>query len=188
MVFWLPLRSVRLSLFHFYRQQYYLPSLGNSGIIIRTNAEKPFVWETGFEVQLISPWIPPSDDFHCSGSIYGKVAAQNRPLETPDQWHTIEIRCDRKVLTTIIDGNLATQVDTDTVPSMKDMLLTGHVGLQSNHAEVEGKFVKFGNIVIEDLDLDPEYVVAGFYKYDSRLRELTHLSAVNLGVKIITVV
>ncbi|WP_299557319.1 DUF1080 domain-containing protein [Seonamhaeicola sp.] len=165
--------------------EYQLPDDGNSGVIIRAGSERPYDWETGFEIQLVSPWTPPLDDFHCTGALYGYAAVQNRPTETPNQWHSMEIRCDRKVVTTIVDGNLTMTVDTDTIPKMEHMQLKGFVGFQPNHAEKEGKYVQFRNVSIKDLDLNPDYVAKGFYEEDERLRVLAHERAVALGTDVV---
>lgn len=168
-----------------FKFEYMLPTEGNSGVIIRAGSERPYDWETGFEVQLISPWMPRADDFHCTGSIYGHVAVQNRPKETPEEWHSMEVKCDRKFIETIVDGNVTIRVDTDTVPTLNDKLLKGHIGFQPNHAEVEGKYVKFRNVSVRNLDLDPEYVAKGFYEKDERLRVLAQESAVSLGAAMV---
>ncbi|MFY0650386.1 MAG: DUF1080 domain-containing protein [Cyclobacteriaceae bacterium] len=165
--------------------EYRLPDDGNSGVIIRAGSERPYDWETGFEIQLVSPWTPRLDDFHCTGALYGYAAVQSRPVETPNQWHTMEIHCDRKLVSTIVDGNLTMTVDTDTIPKMKNMQLNGFVGFQPNHAEKEGKYVQFKNVSIKNLDSDPKYVVKGFYEEDERLRVLAHESARKLGVDVI---
>jgi hypothetical protein len=73
----------------------------------------------------------------------------------------------------------------DTVKTMEDKLLCGAIGLQVNHAEIEGQYAKFRNIYIRDLDSEPEYVTGGFYKKDSLLRSQAHAAAITLGAKMV---
>jgi hypothetical protein len=162
--------------------EYLLSEVGNSGVFIRCDPDNRS--GTGFEVQLLAPWTPYRDDLHCTGSIYGHVAVSNRPDETTGIWHTMEIKCDRKKITVSVDDQVTTVANTDTVESMKDKHLKGKIGFQSNHSK-KGEYAKFRNIIISDLDAEPEYVQAGFYEKDSQLRKLSHEAAVKIGAPMI---
>jgi hypothetical protein len=151
-----------------FKFEYLLSEVGNSGVLIRCNPENP--WGTGVEVQLLAPWTPYRDDLHCTGSIYGYVAVNNRPDETTGIWHEMEIKCDRKRITISVDGAVTTTADIDTVKSMQGKNLTGFIGFQSNHSK-EGEYAHFRNISILDLDNDPEYVKKGFYSEDPEIRK-----------------
>jgi len=163
--------------------EYMLSEVGNSGVLIRCDPKA--AWATGVEVQLLAPWTPTRDDLHCTGSIYGHVAVANRPDETTGIWHSMEIRCDRNLITISVDDAMATQASIDTVKTMEGKLLCGAIGLQVNHAGEEGQFAKFRNIQIRELDADPEYVCDGFYESDSLLRSQAYAAAVDLGAGMI---
>lgn len=161
------------------RLEYLLSDVGNSGVLIRCDPEAP--WETGVEVQLLAPWTPYRDDLHCTGSLYGHVAVANRPDETTGIWHSMEIRCDRNMITVSVDDSLATLARIDTVETMEGKHICGAIGLQVNHAEKEGQFAKFRNIYIRDLDADPAYVSRGFAEKDSIFRRQAYKTAIELG-------
>ena len=163
--------------------EYMLSDVGNSGVLIRCDPQSP--WETGVEVQLLAPWTPWRDDLHCTGSIYGHVAVTKRPDETTGIWHKMEIRCDRNVISISVDDTGTTLVSIDTVNTMKNKLLCGAIGLQVNHAEIEGQYAKFRNIYIRDLDDELEYVSEGFSEKDTLLRNQAHAAAISLGAKMV---
>lgn len=165
------------------RLEYMLSDNGNSGVMIRCNPEN--AWSSGAEIQLLSARIPQRDDLHCTGSLYGHVAVSNRPDETAQVWHEMEVKCDRNLITIHVDDKMVTNVDIDTVASMKDKLLAGAIGFQVNHATKEGQYAKFRNIFIKDLDLEPEYVSAGFYKEDARWRKQAYGAATSIGAAMI---
>lgn len=167
---------------YIFRFEYLLSEVGNSGVLIRCNHENP--WETGVEVQLLAPWTPYRDDLHCTGSLYGHVAVTNRPDETTGIWHQMEIRCDRNLITVSVDGQVATEADIDTVGSMKNKHITGAIGFQSNHSK-KGESARFRNISIRNLDLEPEYVKAGFFEEDARYRKPAHEAALKIGAPMI---
>lgn len=161
-----------------FRFEYQLSKVGNSGVLLRCDPKDP--WGTGVEVQLLAPWTPYRDDLHCTGSVYGYVSVTNRPDETTGIWHQMEIKYDRKMITISVDGKLATVANVDTVPGMKEKHLDGVLGFQSNHSN-EGEFALFRKVEIRNLDADPEYVKAGFYDGDERVRTLAQAAAVALG-------
>lgn len=163
--------------------EYMLSDVGNSGVLIRCDPQSP--WETGVEVQLLAPWTPWRDDLHCTGSIYGHVAVTKRPDETTGIWHKMEIRCDRNVISISVDDTVTTLASIDTVSTMGNKLLCGAIGLQVNHAEIEGQYAKFRNIYIRDLDDELEYVSEGFSERDTLLRSQAHAAAISLGAKMI---
>jgi hypothetical protein len=165
------------------RLEYLLSDVGNSGVLIRCDPEAP--WETGVEVQLLAPWTPWRDDLHCTGSLYGHVPVTNRPDETTGIWHRMEILCDRNTIRVSVDDSLATIARIDTVSSMAGKLYCGAIGLQVNHAEKEGQFARFRNIVIRDLDTDPDYVSEGFYEKDSLFRSQAYRAALELGATMV---
>lgn len=156
---------------------YLLSKVGNSGILIRCDSADP--WTTGVEIQLLAPWTPYRDDLHCTASLYGHVAITNRPDETPGIWHHMEILCDREFIRISVDGKTATEVNIDTVESLKNMYHEGVIGIQSNHSTKEA-FVKFKNLNIVDLDKDPDYVLEGLAEEDPLVRKQAHDAALGL--------
>ena len=161
------------------RLEFMLSDVGNSGVQIRTTPDS--AGRGGFEVQLLAPWTPYRDDLHCTASIYGHVAVTNRPDETTGRWYRMEIACDRKDITISVNDIVCTHGNMDSVKSMKDMNLRGAIGLQFNHAEKEGQWVKFRNISIRDLDSEPDYVIKGFGDSDPRIRQSALDATVALG-------
>lgn len=164
------------------RFDYLLSEVGNSGVLIRCDPKDP--WRTGVEIQLLAPWTPYRDDLHCTGSIYGHVAVSDRPDETTGIWHKMEIKCDRKIITVSVDGQVTTLANIDTVPGMQDKHLYGAIGFQSNHSK-EGEYAHFRNISVYDMDSDVDYVAAGFYDNDARVRKQAWTAAENLGPNMI---
>lgn len=160
------------------RFEYLLSSVGNSGVLIRSDPAN--AWQSGVEIQLLAPWTPYRDDLHCTASIYGHVAVTYRPDETTGIWHQMEIRCDRKRIEISVDDRVALTVDTDTVDSMIEKNLQGAIGFQSNHSKA-GEFIHLKNIVLKNLDSDPDYVANGFLDEDARVRKQAHDAAVAMG-------
>lgn len=158
--------------------EYLLSKTGNSGVLIRCTPEDP--WGSGVEVQLLAPWTPWRDDLHCTGSLYGYVAVTNRPDETTGVWHSMVISCDRKIIKIFVDGKLTTVADIDQTPKLQPKLLSGVIGFQSNHG-AEGEFAKFRKISIRNLDREPDYVRAGFFDQDARVRAQAQTAACALG-------
>ena len=165
-----------------FRFEYLLSKVGNSGVFIHCDPNQSP--RTGFEVQLLAPWTPYRDDLHCTGSVYGHVEVSNRPDETTEIWHSMEIKCDRKNITILVDDKVTTVANIDTVESLKSKPLTGKIGFQSNHSN-KGEYVKFRNIRIRNLDAEPEYVKAGFFDEDPVVRKLSYTAAVKIGVPMI---
>ena len=164
------------------RLEFLLSEVGNSGVFIRRDPSKP---GSGFEVQLLAPWTPWRDDLHCTGSLYGHVAVQNRPDETTGRWYKMEIKCDRNLISVSVNNKITTRADCDTVKTLADKPVTGFIGFQGNHAEKESQFAKFRNICIIDLDADSEYVINGFYTRNALFRDQAVSAAVNLGPEMI---
>ena len=164
------------------RLEFMLSDVGNSGVQIRTSPDS--AWRGGFEVQLLAPWTPYRDDLHCTASIYGHVAVTNRPDETTGRWYRMEIACDRKDITISVNDAVCTHGNMDSVETLKDKNLRGAIGLQFNHAEKEGQWVKFRNLSIRDLDSEPDYILEGFGDPDPRIRQSAVDVAVNLGPSI----
>ncbi len=121
---------------------------GNSGVVIRcTEDGKP--WETGYECQ-ISNQQPPRDTTHSTGTLYGYVAAEPRPDESPDVWHSYEILCKNRRIIVRVDGRQTINVDQDAVEAIKNKPLSGYIGLQDSHTG-EGMWVEYRNIEIREL-------------------------------------
>ena len=136
------------------------------------------------EVQLLAPWTPWRDDLHCTGSLYGYVAVTNRPDETTGRWHQLEVVCDRKQIIIAVNGETCTWADMDRVESLRGKHLRGRIGLQGNHSDPQ-QWLKFRNLRLRDLDLDPDYVIRGFRDTDPRIQRDTHGAAVKLGDTIV---
>jgi hypothetical protein len=163
------------------RLEFLLSEVGNSGVFIWRN---PSIQSNGFEVQILAPWTPWRPDLYCTGSLYGHVAVTNRPDETPGVWHSMEITCDRKLVTVSVNGEITTIADIDTVESLAGKPYTGLIGLQGNHG-IKGQYAKFRNIYIRDLDADPDYIIKGFYDKNDQRRKLAQIAAVNMGAKMV---
>lgn len=164
------------------RFEFKLSKVGNSGVFVHCET---FNQGAGYEVQLLAPWTPWRDDLHCTGSLYGHVAIQNRPDETTGIWHSMEIRCDRNLVTITTDGKLTTVASIDTVKSLAKKPYVGVIGLQANHANEKGQDARFRNMVIRDLDAEPDYVMKGFYEKSDRLRTQAEEAAANLGAPMV---
>ena len=121
---------------------------GNSGVFIRATAQGD-PWVTGHEIQ-ISNEQPPRDDMHCTGTLYGTVAANPRPDETPDRWRTYEIHALGSLITVIVDGKRTVDVDAKDVPAIADKPLAGHVGLQDSHS-APPRTIDYRNVWIKEL-------------------------------------
>jgi hypothetical protein len=163
------------------RLDFLLSEVGNSGVFIWRN---PAIQSNGFEVQLLAPWTPWRPDLYCTGSLYGHVAVSNRPEETPGIWYSMEITCDRELVTVSVNGEITTIADIDTVKTLAGKPNTGLIGLQGNHG-IKGQYAKFRNIYIRDLDEEPDYVLKGFYDKNDQRRKLARIAAVNLGAEMI---
>ena len=163
------------------RLDYKLSKVGNSGVLVRFGPD--YNSRNGFEVQLLAPWTPYRDDLHCTGSMYGLVAVTNRPDETTDIWHSMEIICDRRYAVVSVDGEPVSWAHMDQVPAMRNKNLAGPIGLQGNHSD-STQWVQFRNIRLKNLDTAPEYMLQGFGLADPRLREQTHRAATQIGLPI----
>ncbi|MBW7997976.1 MAG: DUF1080 domain-containing protein [Candidatus Glassbacteria bacterium] len=162
-----------------FRFEYLLSGVGNSGVMIRADADEQLAWAKGYEIQLLAPWTPHRDDLHCTGSIYGHVAVTNRPDETTGVWHEMEIVCDRQLIIIAVDGKVTTWAEMNYVKSLRSKSLRGPLGLQTNHSGPD-QWVKFRNLRLRELDREPDYVVKGFSSTDPRVRKLTHEAALKL--------
>jgi hypothetical protein len=119
---------------------------GNSGVFLRYPMEGD-PWISGHEVQITNE---SRDTYHCTGSLYGTVAASPRPDESPCRWHTYEIRCEGKHITVIVDGLKCVSVSTDWAPGARHKPLRGYIGLQDSHTGPGGT-IDFRNIRIKRL-------------------------------------
>jgi len=121
---------------------------GNSGVFVRCT-EQGNPWETGHEIQ-ISNEQPPRDDMHCTGALYGTVAVNPRPDESPNRWRTYEIACIGKRITVKIDGVQCVDADMDKVPAIKNKPMRGYIGIQDSHTG-PGCTIEYRNIRIKEL-------------------------------------
>jgi hypothetical protein len=121
---------------------------GNAGVFIRS-APEGAPWETGQECQ-ISNEQPPRDELHCTGTLYGNVAANPRPDETPEVWRTYEIHCVGPRITVIVDDTRTVDVDAREVDAIRDKPLAGYVGLQDSHTAA-GYWIEYRNVRIKEL-------------------------------------
>ncbi len=163
------------------RLEWMLSTNGNSGILIRTGEKGT---GGGFEVQLLAPRTPPRDDLHCTGSIYGHVAVDPRPDETPNRWREMEIACRYKEIRVALDGQVVCRADMDQVESLRNRSLRGYVGMQDSHGAA-GQWVKFRNIRIRDLDREPAFLLTGLRSNDRVIRDLAKAASVKLGAPIV---
>ena len=121
---------------------------GNSGVFVRC-MEQGNPWETGHEIQ-ISNERPPRDDLHCTGALYGTVAVNPRPDETPNRWRKYEIACIGKKITVAVDGVTCVVADMAKVPAIKDKPMRGYIGLQDSHTG-PGGVIEYRNIFLKEL-------------------------------------
>ena len=134
------------------RLEYRVSPGGNSGVFLRCT-EQGNPWETGYECQ-ISNEQPPRDDLHCTGSLYGYVAAAPRPDESPEVWHTYEIMCKQKRILVFVDGHRTVNINTDEAPALQNKPASGYIGLQDSHTG-EGMWVEYRNIRFMELKTQP---------------------------------
>jgi len=128
---------------------------GNSGVFLRA-PEKGNPWLTGYEVQ-ISNEQPPRDPMHCTGALYGYVAVDPRPDETPNKWRTYEIRAEGKKITVFVDGTKACEGDMDTAEAIKNKPMKGFIGLQDSHGPKDTT-IEYRNIRTKELKGQAEAV------------------------------
>jgi len=121
---------------------------GNSGVFIRA-ADQGAPWDSGHEVQ-ISNEQPPRDELHCTGTLYGTVAANPRPDENPNVWHTYDIHCVGPLITVIVDGKRTVNVNQEEVEAIRSKALAGYVGLQDSHTDAAG-WIEYRNLWIKEL-------------------------------------
>jgi len=121
---------------------------GNSGVFLRAK-EEGAPWLTGYEVQ-ISNEQPPRDPMHCTGALYGYVAVEPRPDETPNKWRAFEIRAEGKKIAVLVDGKKVCEGDMDKVEAIKDKPMKGFIGVQDSHGPA-GTTIEYRNIRIKEL-------------------------------------
>jgi HEAT repeat protein len=158
------------------RLEYMLSEVGNSGVLIRGMTEE----SVSTEVQLLAPWTPRRDDLHCTGSLYGHVAVDPRPDETPLVWHSMEITAVGKLLTVSVDGVEVCRANTDEVESLAGASLSGKIALQSSHSGPD-EWVRFRNIRIRDLDAEPGHLAYQLRDEDPAIRRHAQEFAARLG-------
>lgn len=140
------LRSARMYADFVLKLEWRVSIDGNSGVFIRCT-EQGYPWETGSEIQITSV---PRDDMHCTGSLYGSVAVDPRPDESPNKWHEFEIRCEGPRITVLVDNVKVVDADSDTVDALKNKPRVGYIGLQDSHTLKYG-YIQFRNIRIKEL-------------------------------------
>jgi len=111
------------------RAEWRISKEGNSGIFIRCEKEG-YPWVTGNEIQISNE---PRNNQHCTGALYGRVAVDPRPDESPDVWHEFEIQCQGTRIKIFADNIPVIDVDQKAVPAMSNMPLSGYIGLQDSH-------------------------------------------------------
>lgn len=122
---------------------------GNSGVFIRSPKEG-WPWETAYEVQ-ISNEQPPRDNAHCTGSLYGYVAVNPRPDETPEQWRKYRITCQGDQITVEVDGEKVVDFDQSTNKKTKNKPKSGFIGVQDLHGH-EGAWIEYRTIKVKPLE------------------------------------
>lgn len=142
------MRSVKAYSDFVLRLEYRVSPGGNSGVFIRCK-EDGNPWETGHECQ-ISNEQPPRDALHCTGTLYGNVAADPRPDESPDVWHTYEIFCHKKRIQIQVDGRITVDANMDQIDAIRNKPMQGFIGLQDSHTG-EGFWIEYRNVRIRDI-------------------------------------
>lgn len=118
---------------------------GNAGVFIRSQtAGNP--WETGHEIQISNQL---RDDMHCTGSLYGRVAVEPRPDESPGVWHEFEIQCRGPRIKVFADNVPVIDVDQSKVESAKDVPLKGFIGLQDSHNPTG--WIEYRKVMLKEL-------------------------------------
>lgn len=130
------------------RVEWRVSAKGNSGVFIRT-PQIMDPWARAYEVQ-ISCEEPRRDNSHCTGALYGYVAVEPRPDETPEKWRTYEITCKGPHITVKVDGVKVCELDQTTKPETKDKALKGFIGLQDSHGP-EGTWIEYRTVKIREL-------------------------------------
>ena len=125
----------------------------NSGVFLRTSDLADPV-ESGLEVQIFSG---EADALHDFGAIYDLVAASSDATLGPDQWDTLEIRCEGPQVSVKVNGLevVAMNCDEWTQPgrrpdgtqhkfsrAIKDFARRGYLGLQDHGHDVWFKNIK----------------------------------------------
>jgi hypothetical protein len=87
---------------------------------------------------------------HCTGTLYGTVAANPRPDETPDRWRTYEIHALGSRITVIVNDKRTVDVDAKDVPAIADKPLAGYIGLQDSHS-TPPRTIDYRNVWIKEL-------------------------------------
>ncbi|HSW45491.1 MAG TPA: family 16 glycoside hydrolase [Phycisphaerae bacterium] len=118
---------------------------GNSGVFFRSQLEG-VPWEPGHEAQISHQR---RDAMICTGALYDRVAADPRPDESAEVWHSYEIQCRGPNIRVFLDQVPVIDVDQRAVPVMKDFPLCGYVGLQDSHNDTG--WIEFRNIRIKEL-------------------------------------
>ncbi len=120
---------------------------GNSGVFVRAKREgQP--WIAGHEIQISNA---PRDASHCTGSLYGSVAVDPRPDESPGRWHAFEIRCEGEHIVVICDGMKVVDATHAKHSALRTRPLRGFIGLQDAHAG-PGKWIEWRNVRVKRLD------------------------------------
>jgi hypothetical protein len=125
----------------------------NSGVFVRVGDLKDPV-QSGFEVQVITDKKP---DVHGFGAIYDLVAPSKNATHGPDQWDSVEVRCQGPKITAFVNGEQVSTINCDewTEPgkrldgsankfkkAAKDFPRKGYLGLQDHGNNVWFKNIK----------------------------------------------
>ena len=154
--------------------EYRHSTVGNSGVEIRN----------AFEVQILAPWTPYRDDLHCTASLYGHVAPQQRPNEEGNRWRTMRILCRNQHIEIDVDGERCTTAELDQVKTLAKASLIGPIMLQDSHSKA-GEWVEFRALQVRDLDLDPEFVAANLQSSNPAVRAVAEWAAQKVGTALV---
>jgi len=141
------LRSERQYGDFIFRADWRISKSSNSSLFVRAG-EKGHPAFTGYPVQISTQ---SDDEEHCTGSLYDLVKVKRRPDETPDKWHTLEVRCQGNRIEVVADGVKCIDHVQSTSPKTKNKPLRGFLGLQECHSP-RGRYVEFRNLQVKTLD------------------------------------
>ena len=126
------------------RLDYRISPSGNSGIFLRTSEEGRPAYQ-GMEIQLLDDRLAPPTT-KSTGAIYDAVAPKVSAAKYTDSWNSIEISCQGNTLRAALNSREIQNCDLSTVPTLKDRLKSGFIGLQNHGSRIEFRNVKVKRI------------------------------------------
>ncbi len=139
--------------------EFNVPEGGNSGVGLRGSSGGDPAF-TGFEVQIFDNFGDEPDVRTC-GSVYEAIAADSMAVNRPGEWNSYRIRLVGDVLNVWLNGVQIHDNERldgrgffrseDTPLPLDTRATTGYISLQDH-----GDPVRFRNIAIRDLSIDPE--------------------------------